>query len=50
MDTLLRIALVVVSAVCVLVIVRRFVWWYWGIDRHIAAIERIAVALERLRL
>jgi len=49
MDTLYRALVIVVSLVCVLVIVRRFVWWYWGIDRHVAVMERIASALERLR-
>ncbi len=31
---------------CLLLVMRRIVWWYWGLDRWINALEDIAVSLR----
>ncbi len=42
-------AIVLVFGGAVLVLlVRGFIWWYWGIGRAIAALESIASSLEAL--
>ncbi len=47
MDSQLKVALIILTLGLLFWAVRAILWWYYGIDRTVAALERIADTLDR---
>lgn len=46
MDSAIQILVAVIVVAIVFLLMRRFVWWYWGIDKHLSNQQEIIDAIK----